>query len=503
MTRSDSKPTGVFVLAAGKGTRMRSRLPKVAHRVAGRAMVEHVLRAAHDATAHRRTPPSGDHPKEPDRAGTVQVAETRYVLVLGHERDQVRAALRWAPEDLTLVEQEPQLGTGHAVRVARDALGNAARELGTVLVVYGDTPLIRAETLSDLLAQHAASHATITFITGEVAEDNDYGRVVRDGKGHVTGIVERRHATPEQTRIHEVNSGIYCFDAAWLWEHLDHLEPHPNGEYYLTDLIERAVAEKRTVATVMATISETSGVNDRVALAEAERMLRERILRDLMLSGVTIEDPASTYVEAGVRVGMDTILRPGTALRGGTVIGESCEIGPNSLVRDSHIGDGCRILASWVEEARMEAGSNIGPMSHLRPGAHLGKGVHLGNFAEVKNSTLGEGVKMGHFSFLGDATVGAHSNIAAGVITCNYASDGKKYPTTIGERVFIGSDTMLVAPVEIGDDALTGTGAVVRRDVPPGGIAVGMPARVIKYRETKSASGSKDAAQHSDEATVE
>ncbi|MGZ3600175.1 MAG: bifunctional UDP-N-acetylglucosamine diphosphorylase/glucosamine-1-phosphate N-acetyltransferase GlmU [Ktedonobacterales bacterium] len=505
---------GIVILAAGKGTRMRSRRPKVTHTVGGRPMLEHVLRAASEAVAvtaqgaaESASGDAEDHsPEQPPASSTTNNATGAataplYVVVVGHERDQVRAAVPWTPPaavdgTLSYVVQEPQLGTGHAVARAQSALRGESASVNdapdAILVLYGDTPLIRAETLRDLLATHAQSGATLTFLTGIADAPTDYGRVIRDSAGQVRGIVEQRHATPEELRIREVNSGIYCFDAAWLWSRLDHLEPHPNGEYYLTDLVDLAVREGRPVATTTASLDETMGVNDRVQLAEAEALLRRRVLRDLMLSGVTVEDPATTYVESGVRIGQDTILRPGTTLRGATTIGEGCEIGPYSVIRDSVIGDGCAVVASWLDGATMESGSRIGPMSRLRPGAHLKPGANVGNFGEVKNATIGEQVQMHHFSYIGDATVGAGTNIGAGTITMNY--DGKqKHHTEIGERAFIGSDSLLRAPVTIGDGATTGAGAVVTRDVPPGELAVGMPARLIRRVTSRRESSPNDA----------
>ncbi|HEU4784778.1 MAG TPA: hypothetical protein VFS83_15675, partial [Ktedonobacterales bacterium] len=305
-----------------------------------------------------------------------------------------------------------------------------------------------------------------------------YGRVLRDEHGAVRGIVEAKHANTEELAIREINSGIYCFQTAWLAEHLTRLTAHDTGEYYLTDLVALALHEGKTVATQRASIEEAAGVNDRIQLAEAEAVLRLRVLRELMLSGVTIEDPATTYVEAGVRVGQDTILRHGTTIRGGTVIGERCEIGPYSVIEDCAIADDCRVHGSWLEGARMHSGARVGPMSRLRPGAEIGRGTHIGNFAEVKNATLGDDVQMHHFSYVGDAAIGARTNVGAGVITCNFEPDRKKYHTEVGEDVFIGSDTMLIAPVTLGDGARTGAGSVVKRDVPPGGLAVGMPARI-------------------------
>ena len=264
------------------------------------------------------------------------------------------------------------------------------------------------------------------------------------------------------------------------------LAEHDNGEYYLTDLVEMALGEGRLVATQSASFEEAAGINDRIQLAEAEAILRQRVLRELMLSGVTIEDPATTYVEADVRVGQDTILRHGTTLRGATVIGERCEIGPDSVIQESVIADDCRVYGSWLDGAILRVGAHVGPMSRLRGGADIGPGAFIGSFAEVKNSTLGEHVQMHHFSYLGDATVGARTNIGAGAITCNFTSNGEKHRTTIGEGVFVGSDTMLIAPITLGDGARTGAGSVVTRDVAPGAVAVGMPARARHHTQPTS-----------------
>ncbi len=375
---------GTVVLAAGKGTRMRSRYPKVTHQVAGRAMIEHVLRAAGEAvsvassSASPASSPSsqsislvaagaGQRESQIPASTDTEDDSPRFIVVLGHEREQVRAALHWTPSGsenaLTYVIQDPQLGTGDAVRATAGAWRQSRWRPTTILALYGDTPLLRAETLRTLLEEHQASGATLTFLTGIADDPKGYGRVLRDQAGQVAGIVEERHTSPSEADIREVNSGVYCIEAEWLWPHLESLEVHSNGEYYLTDLVGIAVAEGQKVSTVSAPLEETMGVNDRLQLAEAERIMRRRILRDLMLGGVTIEDPDATYVDAGVQVGEDTVLRPGTILRGATSIGEACDIGPGSVVVDSTIrrwlhgdgilagvGDHGKRLSSWPDE---------------------------------------------------------------------------------------------------------------------------------------------------------
>jgi bifunctional UDP-N-acetylglucosamine pyrophosphorylase / glucosamine-1-phosphate N-acetyltransferase len=495
------------VLAAGKSTRMRSRLPKAAHSICGRPLLAHVLAATTTALggAEGSDAAAGDPP-----LADSEDHSPRIVLVLGHEAERVRAALDGVP-DMPPYEaaiQAELLGTGDAVRAARPLLTVGAEQPETVLVLYSDTPLIRPETLAALLREHERAAAAVSFIAGRAEQPNDYGRIVRDGRGRVRGIVEARHATPEQLHITEVNSGIYCFRAEWLWPRLDRLEPHSNGEFYLTDLVDLAAAEELPIATVQAPLAETAGVNTRIELAEAAAALRRRILDELMLAGVTIVDLASTFVDAGVRVGMDTTIAPFTTLLGRTVIGENCTIGPHSVLRDSTVGDECTVLASWLEEAAMERGARIGPMSHLRPGAHLASGAYLGNFGEVKNSTIGEDVQMHHVSYIGDATIGARTNVGAGVVVVNYDGE-RKHHTEVGEDAFLGCDTLLIAPVTLGDGAFTAAGAVVREDVPPGGLAVGVPARVIRIRErgqgggTPSAEGQPKREPHSADAAAQ
>jgi bifunctional UDP-N-acetylglucosamine pyrophosphorylase/glucosamine-1-phosphate N-acetyltransferase len=321
------------------------------------------------------------------------------------------------------------------------------------------------------------------MLTVTSGETRGFGRIVRDSHGLVSGIVEEAQASPEQLSIHELNPGVYCFQAAWLWGALKRIPLSPKGEYYLTDLVGMAVGEGLAIQTLnVEDPDETIGINTRIHLAQAEAIMRRRINERWMLAGVSMVDPGSIYIEPGVTLGQDTTLWPGTYLHGSTQVGNGCVIGPNTIIKNSRVGDGCNLLASMLEGAVLEDHVSIGPYCHLRKGAYLCSGVHMGNFGEVKNSTLGPGAKMGHFSYLGDTTVGAEANIGAGTITCNY--DGAhKYPTEIGEGAFIGSDTMLVAPVKVGEGARTGAGAVVTRDVPPHTLAVGVPARVIRKLE--------------------
>jgi len=438
----------IIILAAGKGTRMKSDLPKVMHPVVGWPMVRHVWQ-------------------------TAQALDPAAVaVVIGYGAELVRRALG---EGVTYVVQEEQLGTAHAVRQAMEAVAGRAQ---TVLVLYGDTPLIRPETLRRLVAHHEAAKAAVTILSFYPDDPTGYGRILRDADGRVLAIVEEKVATPEQKTIAEANAGILCVRDEWLWPNLTRIERRPAGEYYLTDLVALARRGGEPVAALPADDPlEVIGLDTRLKLARAEAEMRRRINERWLQSGVTLIHPETTYIEAGVEIGSDTVIWPNTFLQGKTRIGQGCTIGPGAVIRDSVVGDGCRVELSVLEEAIMEEGSDIGPFGHLRRGAHLGPGVHMGNFGEVKNSYLGPGVKMGHFSYLGDATVGAGANIGAGTVTCNYDGE-RKHRTIIGEEAFIGSDTMLVAPVRVGDGAKTGAGAVVTHDVPPGKVAYGVPARV-------------------------
>jgi len=438
------------ILAAGQGTRLKSKLPKVLHRLGGRPLVEYPLAAAQAVT---QTPP---------------------VLVIGHGADEVRAALG---DTVRYVTQEQQLGTGHAVLQAEAALKGQS---DVVLVIYADMPLLQAETLRALVDMQARNSGPLTLLTVISPRPSDFGRIVRDETGQVQAIVEVAQATPEQLRITELNPGAYCFNADWLWRTLPRLPLSPKGEYYLTDMVGLAVAEGGNVATVtLEEEIETLGINTRAQLAQAEAALRQRLNAQWMAAGVTFIDPATTYIEPTVQIGRDTLLLPNTHLQGRTVVGEDCVIGPNTIARDTTIGRACHIECSVLEGAWLADEVEVGPFAHLRSGARLERGVHMGNFGEIKNSTLGPGVKMGHFSYVGDATLGANVNIGAGTITCNF--DGvRKNKTVIGEDVFVGSDTMLVAPVTLGDRSRTGAGSVVTKNIPADSLAVGAPARVIR-----------------------
>lgn len=438
----------VVILAAGQGTRMKSALPKVLHPLGGKPMLMYSLDLA------------------------AQLGAALPVLVVGHEAEAVRQT---AQDRARCVEQSPQLGTGHAVLQAAPLLQGHCQQ---VIVFHADMPLFRLETLRGLIEHHRQRQATLTVLTVEANDPRGFGRIVRDESGRIIGIVEEQDATPAQRAIRELNTAMYVFDAGWLWARLPSLPLSRKGEYYLTDLVMMAAREGCIIESVLcADANEALGINTRVHLAEAEAILRQRINTELMLAGVTLLDPATTFIEADVKVEADTIIYPNTHLQDKTTIGRQCRIGPNTIIRHSTIGARCKIESSVVEEATLEDEVDAGPFAHIRQGAYLCQGVHMGNFGEVKNSRLGPGTKMGHFSYIGDALVGADVNIGCGAITCNF--DGKtKHKTIIGDGAFIGSDTMLRAPVTIGKGAVTGAGSVVTRDVPDGATVFGVPARV-------------------------
>lgn len=442
-----------IILAAGHGTRMRSKLPKVLHPLMGKPLLSYAIDAV------------------------TGLSDEKPVVVVGHEAGAVKAVIG---EGVTYALQETQLGTGHAVLSAKPYVDS---ETELVLVTFGDMPLLSGTTLRSLVELHQANGSVLTMssLVGEVPRG--FGRIIRDGAGSVCAIVEEAVATPQQLAIREYNVSAYCFDARWLWQSLTMITPSPRGEYYLTDLVEIAVGQGHKIQSlILDDPDEGMGVNTRVHLAEASAALRRRINRDWMLAGVTIVDPATTYIEPQVRIGQDTVILPNTHLQGNTLIGADCEIGPNTIIFDSIVGDQCRLFESTIESAVIENHVSMGPFCHLRKGAHLADGVHVGNFGEVKDSYLGQGVKMGHFSYIGNAKIGKNVNIGAGTITCNYDGVNKNL-TEIGENTFIGSDTMLVAPIRIGKNAKTGAGSVVTRDVEDNTVVVGVPAHVIKRTE--------------------
>lgn len=443
-----------LILAAGKGTRMKSELPKVLHRVNGKAMLHKILEVVN----------------------SLQPEEN--ILILGYKREEILKTL----VNCSYVVQEEQLGTGHAILQAKEKL---ERYHGDIMVLYGDTPLLREETLQALYQYHQEQKATTTVLTAIYENPFGYGRILKqDGK--VLGIVEEKEATEEQKRIQEINAGVYCFDSQALWKALSQIDNHnEKGEYYLTDVLSIQAQEgKKVLSYQLEDAQEILGVNSKVELAEASKVLRERKNKKLMEAGVILLDPTITYVEEDVEIGQDTVLAPTVVLQGKTIVGKQCEILGNTRIVDSQLGDKVIVESSVIEESILEEGVTMGPFAHLRPKTHLKKKVHIGNFVEVKKSILEEGVKAGHLTYLGDAHVGERTNIGAGTITCNY--DGvNKFPTNIGKDVFIGSDSMLVAPVTIGENALIGAGSVITKDVPENALAVERNKQIIKHEWRK------------------
>lgn len=442
-----------IILAAGQGTRMKSDLPKVLHTVGGKPMV---ARSVATAAA----------------LGTGTTADLPLVIV-APDADQVRAALHGSAR---FAVQDTPLGTGHAVMQAQSVLeGNA----DLIVVFYADMPLLRTETLDALIDSiRANQEAAVSLLTVLQDDPRGFGRIVRRPDGSVEKIVEEKQCTPEQRAIRELNVGVYVFRADFLWNALSQITAQPNGEYYLTDLVDIAVRQGRQV--IPLTVEDRDqviGVNTRVHLAEAETALRKRINHYWMTEGVTMRDPATVYIDESVQIGRDTVILTNTHVRGVSVIGAGCTIGPNTTIEDSTIGDQCTLTESVIERSTLEDHVQAGPYAHIRPNSYLERGVHMGNFGEVKASRLGAGTRMGHFSYIGDAEIGQDVNIGAGTITANF--DGvRKHKTHIGDHVFIGSDTIIVAPRTIADDSRTAAGSVVTKDVPSGHIAIGLPARM-------------------------
>lgn len=458
MTAQDE--TAVLVLAAGAGTRMVSDTPKVLHPLAGRSMLAHCLHAV------------------------AKAAPQQLVVVVGQHSDRVAAAVRELADELGcrigIALQDQQLGTGHAVQVGLSAL--PADFAGTVVVTSGDTPLLDADTLSALISAHRAAPAAVTVLTTTLADPTGYGRILRTQDGAVTAIVEQADATPLQAQIHEVNAGVYAFDIAALRSALSRLDSdNAQHERYLTDVIGIVRQDGRLVqARHVDDSALVAGVNNRVQLAELAAELNRRIVAAHQLAGVTVVDPATTWIDVDVAIGRDTVIAPGTQLHGATSIGAHCRIGPDTTLTDVQVADGASVIRCHGSSAAIGAGAAVGPFSYLRPGTVLGADGKLGAFVEVKNSTIGAATKVPHLTYVGDADIGEHSNIGASSVFVNYDGESK-WRTTIGSYVRTGSDTMFVAPVSVGDGAYTGAGTVLREDVPPGALAVSAgPQRTIE-----------------------
>ena len=459
----------VIVLAAGGGTRMKSKTMKVLHPIGGRSMIGHVLAA-------------------------VQAVEPRHIVaVVGHQREQVGPHIEALVPGVVLAVQETQAGTGHAVRVAVEAAGTTE---GTVIVAAGDTPLLDGDSLRAFAADHEAAQRAVSILSGVVPNPAGYGRVLRNDEGDVEAIVEEKDATPEQREVCEINSGILAFDAEFLLHALPRISnDNAKGEYYLTDAISLAREDGLTVgAFAIDDVMQTEGANDRAQLAELGRELNRRIVDRWMREGVTVMDPATTWIDADVVLAPDVTILPGTQLLGATVVAEDAVIGPDCTLKDCEIGEGARVVRTHGELAVVGPDANVGPFSYLRPGTQLGAGGKIGGFVETKNAVIGEGAKVPHLSYVGDAVIGEGTNIGAGTIFAHY--DGvRKHRTTIGRHARTASNNTFVAPVTVGDGAATGAGTVVRRDVPPGALAVsGGPQRNLEGWALSKRSGTPQAA---------
>lgn len=439
-----------LILAAGKGTRMKSELPKVIHEVNGIPMISKIIKVLEILKPEEN------------------------ILILGHKKEEV---LKVVGENADYVVQTEQLGTGHAVLQAKDKLKDYD---GDVMILCGDTPLLREETLKELYKFHKDTDSATTILTSIYDNPFGYGRIVKEN-GLVKAIVEEKEADAEIKKIKEVNAGVYCFKGRELFEALSKItNNNEKGEYYLTDVIGIQVGEGKQVQSyVLSDNIEILGVNSKVELAQASKVLRDRKNIELMEKGAILIDPATVYIEEDVEIGRDTIIYPGAVLQGKTVIGENCQILGASRIVDSILRNNIKVESSVIEDSILENGVTIGPFAHLRPKSHLKEKVHIGNFVEVKKSVLEKGVKAGHLTYLGDAQIGEDTNIGAGTITCNY--DGKnKFKTIVGKNSFIGSDSMLVAPVIIGENALVGAGSVITKDVPDNSLAVSRSKQIIK-----------------------
>jgi len=445
-------PIAALVLAAGKSTRMKSKTPKTLHKLLGKPIIHFLLEAVQEAGVERT------------------------ILVVGHQADAVKELV--GPE-YEYVLQEEQLGTGHAVIMAEPLLGDWK---GAVLVVPGDAPLITAGVLRELIQRHTSSAAAATVLTAVLDDAGSYGRIVRNASADsIVGIVEAKDATSEELKIQEINTSVYLFNSVALFSALKSIRPaNAQGEYYLTDVVGHFVREGLIVDALVSSDPDIGrGINTRVEMVELSAILRDRVQRELMLSGVTIIDPATTHIDAGVQIGQDTIIQPFTILSGVTDIGEDCEIGPGARITDSKIGNGVSIKDSFVVASEVGDGTRIGPFANLRPGSTVGRNVKIGDFIELKGTDIADNVSVGHFAYLGDASVGSGTNVGAGVITCNW--DGAvKSKTIIGSNVFLGSNTTLVAPVSVGDGSFTAAGSVITENVPEDALAIGRARQINK-----------------------
>lgn len=442
---SETSPAAVVILAAGEGRRMRSRTPKVLHTLCGRTMVGHALAAA----------------QELDPA--------RLVVVAGHGRDPVSREVAAVAPRARVVTQDQQLGTGHAVRMVTEAIGALG---GTVVVTCADMPLLRGRTLRELVERHHRAGNAVTVLTAR-GDAAGYGRIVRDAAGAFLRIVEERDATPAERAIDEYNSGLYAFDGELLADAIKRVTTdNDQQQEYLTDMVDILRRDGHPVGTLLAAdAAEVAGVNDRVQLAAARRALNERILDGWMRAGATITDPLSTWIDITVTIGQDAEIGPQTQLLGATVIGEGAMVGPGCLLEDSTVGEDAVVLHAVCRQAEIGPRATVGPFAYLRPGASIAADAHIGSYVELKKATVGEGAKVPHLSYVGDARIGAGANIGAGVIFANYDGAAKN-ETSVGEHAFVGSNTVLVAPVGIGDGAYTAAGSVITQDVPPGDLGV-------------------------------
>ena len=454
MSSTPNREVNVVILAGGMGTRMKSRLPKVLHRAGGLPLVEHVVNTAVDITT-------------PDRI----------TVVVGSQADQVRAAL--SHRGVQFAYQAEQLGTGHAVRMCRDLLQSRS---GYVVVVYGDGPLLSAATIRLLIEKQQGADTAATLIATTLENPRGYGRLLLDDDGTVIDIVEEKAATEEQRRIQLVNPGIYCFRSDLLWQHIDEIgTDNPSGEYYLTDMPAILRRAGHRVGTLFAEDpTELLAVNNRVELVEVDSVMRQRKVTELLLGGVTVEQPGTATIDASVAVGMDSIIGPFTQLLGNTQIGENCTIGACSIIQDSILADNVEVAPfTVVANSQIGTGARVGPFARLRMNNVVGESAHVGNFVELKNTRFGARASASHLAYLGDSEIGDETNIGAGTITCNY--DGtRKHPTRIGAHAFIGSNSTLVAPVEVGEDSFVAAGSVVTDSVPPGALAIGRSRQLLK-----------------------